>query len=304
MDTKANDMAGAKSLLEAWVKSSAEFWKSAAQTWSAGQATDGQKSSSEAEAKGRVRESWESSMKTFQSLASTMSAPEAMEGLFAGLNSYPDVLFKLLRPVWDGCFHLQKEWIEKAGRIGKSSSAYQYENLDQDVFKAWTDVYQQEFKQFFQMPQLGLTRLYQERVSRVMDKYNVFQATMAEFVSILNLPVEKSFKAMQEKVSEMADEGKLPDKGKDYYRIWVKILEGHYMTLFKSPEYTERLGRTLDALGEFNVAKQQVLQDALTVLPVPTQEDMDELYKEIYRLKRRVRELEKSKDSDEEAESR
>ena len=140
---------------------------------------------------------------------------------------------------------------------------------------------------------MGLTRCYQERFAQAADKYNVFQATLAEFVSLLYLPVEKSFKVVQDQLAIMADEGKVPEKSKELYRMWVKVLEGHYMTLFKSPEYNQALSRILDSLGEFHVAKQQILQDAMKTLPVPTVQEMDELYKDIYLLKKRVRQLEK-----------
>jgi polyhydroxyalkanoate synthesis regulator phasin len=75
--------------------------------------------------------------------------------------------------------------------------------------------------------------------------------------------------------------------------MWLKILEGHYMTLFKSQEYTQALGKTLGSMEEFTMARQELLQDALQSLPVATDKDMDELYKELYELKKRIKQLEK-----------
>ena len=49
----------------------------------------------------------------------------------------------------------------------------------------------------------------------------------------------------------------------------------------------------MDALTAFIAARQEVLEDTLKSMPVPTTKDMDELYKEIYLLKKRIRELEK-----------
>ena len=104
---------------------------------------------------------------------------------------------------------------------------------------------------------------------------------------------------MQDELARMADQGKLPESSKDYYRMWIKVLEGHYMTLFKSPGYTHTLGKTLDAMSAFMVARKEILEDALQALPVPTQKEMDELYREIYLLKKRVKELEKKNGSPE-----
>jgi polyhydroxyalkanoate synthesis regulator phasin len=128
-----------------------------------------------------------------------------------------------------------------------------------------------------------------------MDTFNIYQATVAEFSRLLSLPMEKSFQVLQEKFAELTDKGDLPEDPKKYYQMWIKILEGHYMTLFQSPEYTRALNKTLDSMSEFSKAKKEVFQDFLNMLPVPTHKEMDELYKEIYLLKKRIKELEKKK---------
>jgi hypothetical protein len=129
---------------------------------------------------------------------------------------------------------------------------------------------------------------------RSVDKFNLFQSSLTEFLRLLSLPMERSLQILQEKLTELADEGSLPEDSKVYYQMWIKILEGHYMTLFQSSEYTKTLNKTLHSMSEFSEAKKELLQDTLLyMLPVPTQKEMDELYKEIYLLKKRIKELEK-----------
>ena len=99
---------------------------------------------------------------------------------------------------------------------------------------------------------------------------------------------------LQEKLAEMTQAGRLPEDFKHYYQMWIKILEGHYMTLFQSEPYTEALAKTLDALNRFMVARNEVLEDALKLLTVSTHRDLDEINREIYRLKKRIRTLEKT----------
>ena len=129
---------------------------------------------------------------------------------------------------------------------------------------------------------------------RVTDKYNLFQANAAEFFHLLYLPVEKSLKAMQKQLTELVDKGELPEDPNTYYQLWIKMLEGHYMRLFQSEEYGRHLHKTLSSTAEFSKAKNDVIQNTLDTLPVPTQKEMDELYKEIYLLKKKVRTLEKT----------
>lgn len=292
MDEKKETKFGPETLLEMWLKNVAEFSESAGKFWEEASSGGHGQGDSESDKRSRALDSFATSMKTFSAMAATMKEPEALESLFKGINAFPEVVSKLMKPAMEGFFRMQKEFVDRAGRIGKSTAAYNFENLDQEAFRGWLEIYEQEFRKFLHMPQLGLTRGYQERVSEAADKFNIFQATAAEFASLLLLPMEKSFKVMQEQMAVMADEGNLPDKSKELYRMWVKVLEGHYMTLFKSPEYNEALRRILSAMGEYNVARQEILQDALHTLPVPTLKEMDELYKEIYLLKKRVRELE------------
>jgi polyhydroxyalkanoate synthesis regulator phasin len=72
----------------------------------------------------------------------------------------------------------------------------------------------------------------------------------------------------------------------------VKILEGHFMTLFKSPEYNQTLADLFIKVTDFIVAKNEMFQDILQILPVPTYKEIDELYRDLHILKKRVRELE------------
>jgi class III poly(R)-hydroxyalkanoic acid synthase PhaE subunit len=143
------------------------------------------------------------------------------------------------------------------------------------------------------VPQVGLTRLYQERANDAVDKFAQYQTAIAEFLNMLNTPVEKSLRVMEEKLVEMSKEGKLPENFKDYYNMWIKVLEGHYMTLYKTPEYVECLGRTMNAVQDYKAAREKVLVDLLQVLPIPTNRDMDDLYKEFYVLKKKVKEMAK-----------
>jgi polyhydroxyalkanoate synthase subunit PhaE len=143
------------------------------------------------------------------------------------------------------------------------------------------------------MPQVGLTRIYQERANDALDKFNRAQVAIGEFLQMLSLPVEKSVKVMQEKLEEQAAEGKVSENFKDYYNMWIKILEGHYMTLYQSPEYAQCMVRTMTAVQEFKLGQQDVLTDMLQSLPIPTNKEMDELYKEFYVLKKTVKEMAK-----------
>ncbi len=93
--------------------------------------------------------------------------------------------------------------------------------------------------------------------------------------------------------SKLADKGELPEDGRVYYDMWIKVLEGHYMTLFQTPEYMDMLAKTLNSHAAFQQARNAVIEDMIGNLPIPTRTEIDSLYEDVHRLKRRLRELEK-----------
>lgn len=240
----------------------------------------------------RSLESMETALKMWQSLSATMSDPAAASAASKSLDALPDLFLKIAEASWDTCFQIQKGQIEKAGKIGRKVEAYHFENLDQEFFKTLKDIYEKEVRQFFYIPQLGLARFYQERMNLLLDKLALLKATGAEFFSLLNLPFEQTTRVMQQEVEKLAQQGKVPKQAKEYYNLWVKILEGHFMTLFKSPEYNQTLADLFIKATDFIVAKNEVFQDILQILPVPTYKEVDELYRDLHALKKRVRELE------------
>lgn len=281
-------------LMSTWMKTAGDFWNNIFRTWSdAGRHFYFQDATTKGGKGGRTQASMASTFKTFQAISSAMFGPNAIASLFKGTDAMPEVLVKMAQSVFNGFLQMQYKLMERGGRIGKSVEAFKFEDLDENIFRAWADVYEKEFRQFFNVPQLGLTRFYQEKINRTLDKFNVFQTTFAEFIRLLYLPMSRSMTVLQEKLGTMVESGQMPEDSKTYYQMWIKILEGHYMTLFQSSEYVQTLEKTLETMSEFSRAKDEVIEDMLTSLPIPRQKDMDELYHEIYMLKKRIKSLEK-----------
>jgi len=278
-----------ENLMAEWMKSSGEFWESAMKNAPSGASSA---SGTEDGARNRYLEAFATMLTRWKTLFATLNDPQMADTLFRGLNTLPEFYMTLAKAGWEASVRLQQQVVEKAGKIGQKTEAYKFDNLDQDLFKVWKEIYEEELQQYFKIPQLGLMRYHQERFNRFLDQWNLLQATLSDFFYILYIPVEKSFKVLQEQVDQMSREGNLPDKAKEYYNLWLKILEGHYMNLFKSPEYLHALRETLNQVEAFAVAKNLFLQDMMEGLPVPTNKDMDEMYKEMYVLKKKMKALE------------
>lgn len=248
---------------------------------------------SQSDISNNVKASIDATLKSWKAVSGAIAQPDGLESLFKGSGAMPDFLAKLCQNTFCGYLQHLQNLLARGGRLGQTAEAYTFNDIDENLFHVWTEMYEKEFQKFFQIPQVGLVRTYQEKFLKSVDKYNVFQSTMTEFLRLLSLPIGKSFVVMQQKIGEMVEKGSLPSDSEKYYQMWIKILEGHFMKLFQSPEYIQILAKTMASLSEFSVAKDAVFEDALKVLPIPNRSEIDDLEREIYELKKRLRILEK-----------
>ncbi|CAN2039426.1 polyhydroxyalkanoate synthase subunit PhaE [Candidatus Magnetomoraceae bacterium gMMP-15] len=291
MDQNQKKDKGLESMFSDWMNITGDFWKNMVKPETFSQFESFGTSSKNPAYK--AQKTWESTSKLLQSLFSTLSKGENIESLFSGIDVMPGFMMNMAQEIWDSSFELNKRWVDKAVKLGQHTKAYNFEDMDKEIFNTWREIYEKEIQKILNAPTLGLTRFHQERVNRLIDKHSLFQSALAEFIYMFYVPIEKSASVMQEKIDEMVEKDELCDDFKDYYNIWVKVLEGHYMTLLQSEDYATVMNKTIAALVEYRNAKDEMLYDVLKNLPIPTNKDMDELYKDIYILKKKVRELTK-----------
>ena len=157
------------------------------------------------------------------------------------------------------------------------------------AFKEWMSWHEKEARQLLSVPPVGIARNYQQDLNQTIDTFNHLQTDLADFIFMLCQPVEHAFKVLRKDIDPPQTTADLEKT----YGIWVKALEEQYQSLFQSSEYIQCLARTIESLNAFTGARNKMLEDILRTLPIPNNSDMDELYKEIYTLKKRVRQLEK-----------
>lgn len=276
-------------LLGAWINWTMDFWDTMAQMGPglSGAGRSGAQVSGGTAVSG---DPWLAALNLWQAFFSLLTEPGTITAVFQGIQAPSKIILRMAQAGWGGYFHLHQQW--RAGWQGDGSASGEagYENLDQDIFKACTEIFEQDFRRFLNLPHLGLADIPQEGVIRATVKFNRYQAAMAEFIYLLFLPVKKSLRAMG---AERVDDGpgKPPEDFKDYYKRWLKILEGHYMILFQSAEFIRTLTHTLNALEDFTLAKQELQSEAMAALGLPTRREMDDLYREIYLLKKSMKGL-------------
>jgi class III poly(R)-hydroxyalkanoic acid synthase PhaE subunit len=277
MDQEKNTIPEMDNMFSAWNKASKEYWDAANKIWS--EAAQDKTLLSQDAVSEQLNSMW-------QAFAKSLNLPDSSaNGPKTGL----DIYTKLMEPYWSAIL----PW-EGSAKGDESTQKEDLRNITRQFSKSWHDMFEKEFRQILNIPQLGLTRYYQEHAAKAIEKFNDFQAEISSFVNLLCAPLVETTQLIRDELKSTREGGQ--ELVKDYkaqYKIWINKLEASYLELLKSPEYMEALSNILKALRDYRISKQQLLTDMLQDLPVPTHRDMDELYKEIYHLKKRVKELEK-----------
>lgn len=236
-------------------------------------------------------EPFKSQNRYFESLFRTFSEPEDVGGMLKEMHKLPHMSIEMGKEIWESCCDFQKTGFSQARKNGNRFQDMGFSDVDQKIFNIYGKIYEKEFQKFLEVPQLGLNRFKQERVNRFIDRFNLFQKALGEFAHIFYVPMEKSASIMQDKMEEMFEAGEKIDNFKDLHAMWIRILEGQYMEQLKSSDYTQVLNKTVEALADYRGAKDEMLYDFLEAMPIPTNKDMDELYKDLYLLKKKVRKM-------------
>ncbi|MCF8109413.1 MAG: hypothetical protein K9J81_10510 [Desulfohalobiaceae bacterium] len=275
-----------ESLVSAWMKSSLDFWQTLARNWTGSLQTEG------ASSQGKEPQSLPGSLAAFLDMFSAVNSALIESGVLDSclkdMGKCPDISMKFGQLYFDRMFKQIQECMVGFQEEETTSA----EKEDGDLFESYRQAYAQSLHKIFNLPQLGLTRSYQERVNEALDQFNQFCIAATRFLMQLRGPVERSWIELQNKIAEMSEgEEEYPDNPEEYYKLWIRFMEGDYLNLFKTQEFVDAFHQMVNHYTDFQGAQQKVLSDVLQFFPVSTKEELDEVARENYLLKKEVKKL-------------
>ena len=285
-------------LVSSWMNMATSFWDNAAKVQeqeSVPPKSHGSEDTRETKNNTAYKnfETWQTTCNNLTSFLKLMTRPENQGSLTKGMGSLYEMLLQMSGDSVEHTTEFHEHFLKTMTAIGQRTKAYDFEDIDHNMFESFRTLYEQEFQKYLHIPQLGLPRFYMERIATLMDKFNLFHFHLSELGYLFSVPIEKTNKMMQDKMEGMLNEGDFFDDTSKGYDEWVKILEGHYMVLLKSEKYTTVLKKTIDSMSDYRNARDELLCKVLKLLPIPTNREMDEVYKELYTVKKQLKELSK-----------
>ena len=277
------------SFFAGWFKTASDLMLSASQFWFSGNASES--SSSENIENFNIQEFFASLAQAGQTVFNSWKDNESAQEAINDLNKLSEAILTMARSGMNNHFKMQQDFLNGLGNAGESFENFHINNIPDNPFNAFLQDYEKFFSKYLNMPKLGLLRYYEEKRDKAIDKYNLMLASVGEFFYLLYIPLAKSITVMQKQFDEMSKNGQLSDNPKDYYKRWIKILEGDYLSLFRTQEFLKTAHRALNTFEDFNFELQNLSNDILQYTPLPSQREMDDLAQENYKMKKQMRGL-------------
>lgn len=145
----------------------------------------------------------------------------------------------------------------------------------------------------FHIPAVGKDREKVELIMRGIDDLAVFLARNTEFQYRIYITGIKAMEKVLEAIAQKIKNGEEIKTFEEFFDLWIDVSEREFFEVFRTEEFSRMQGELLDSSLNVRRHFQKLMELYLFDFPVALRSEMDDLYKTVYDLKRRVRDLEK-----------
>jgi class III poly(R)-hydroxyalkanoic acid synthase PhaE subunit len=161
-----------------------------------------------------------------------------------------------------------------------------------EFFDIWLKNYEATYGRLMDMPALGPAR---EKSEKLMKEFsigvNLYAAGMDSNINFQSVFME-AMRRMREKTATQMEGEISPEKYKEFYKIWVETYSETFKEFLKSGHFASDMGKFMSYFMEFQKYNREMLEENyLKPMNLPTKADIDEINKELYSLKKTVKEL-------------
>ncbi len=167
-----------------------------------------------------------------------------------------------------------------------------FESSTQEFFDLWLKTYNATMGRIVEMPAMGPAREKSEKMmkgfSTFVELYTTWMDSNVNFQSVF---MEAMRRVHEKTATDM--EGEIsPEKCKDFYKIWIETYSETFKEFLKSGHFASDMGKLNSYLMEFQKYNREMLEENyLKPMNLPTKTEIDEINKELYYLKKTVKEL-------------
>jgi hypothetical protein len=178
-----------------------------------------------------------------------------------------------------------------SGSDGLSMEKSSFEST-REFFDMWLKVYNTTTGRLIEMPAVGPAREKSEKMMKGFSTFvNLYAAGMDTSSNFQSVFMEAMRKVQEKTATDM--EGEIsPEKYKDFYKIWIETYSETFKEFLKTGHFASDMGKLNSHLMDFQKYNREMLEENyLKPMNLPTKTEIGEINKELYFLKKTVKEL-------------
>lgn len=169
-----------------------------------------------------------------------------------------------------------------------------YLESTQEFFDTWMNNYQSTFGKLTQVPAFGPIREKQEKIMKgfpvYVNLYNTWVESNINFQTVFTGAMKKTYEKM---ITETKGEI-TTTKYKDFYKIWLETYSETLKEFMKSGHFTTDMGKLMANFIDYQkYNKDMIEENILKPCNLPTKTEIDEINKDLYTLRKALKDLDK-----------
>ena len=144
-------------------------------------------------------------------------------------------------------------------------------------------------EQFLSSPGLGYSREAQDKAKYAIKLWTDYQQNYQEYQSVMAGLNQDALELMRKRILEMSTNGEDISSIRQMYDLWVDSNEKVYAEYVYTEEYAELNGRLVNSMMAFKKQSQEITEDALSSMNLPTTSSVDELARRHYELRKQMK---------------
>lgn len=236
---------------------------------------------------------------SYKDLTDPVKYKEALDAIFGfeqgGMSQVSAEATKVFEAMTGSAKDFMNPWIEASEKNFKTFPQFAEGHPESfmKIFNNMFNAFDSTFGKTFRIPAVGKDREKIELFLRGFDDFSLYLGKSMEYKQLMYTTGLTSMGKVVEKVTENIKSGEEMTKFEDFFYLWLDVNEKNYQALFQTEDFSKMQGELLEA--DLKVRKQfsKLMELYLYDFPVALRSEMDDLYKTVYELKKRVKSLEK-----------
>ena len=214
--------------------------------------------------------------------------PKEMQGLMVNSQSYFNTYLKTLE-------NFLGPWSFAYQNIAEiyMESIYKDPMKLSDALKEWKDAYNKTFGVLVKSPVVGSSRELIEQNNKAVDSMVDMLISVSEFMTKALSVGYKYSQEVFEEYLDSVDKGEDPKTFNEFYKMWSKHVENAIENYFYTDEFSKLIAKAADSYMIFKIESDKLIEKSLSDSPIVTKSEVDNVYKNVYELRREVRSLKK-----------